>query len=105
MLPPLTTATVTGPGSSCSSAAYVRAPAPSATTFAAEASSGMADRSRGSGTVSHRSTHSFTSSNIRASKGAVVPSASMSDLNGTGLEVKGVATLREALENAGVADR
>jgi len=36
---------------------------------------------------------------------AVVPSASMSDLNGTGLEVKGVATLREALENAGVADR
>src|SRR5437762_2392417 len=36
---------------------------------------------------------------------AVVPSASISDLNGTGLEVKGVATLREALENAGVADR
>ena len=36
---------------------------------------------------------------------AVVPSASLSDLNGTGLEVKGVATLREALENAGVADR
>jgi DNA repair protein RadA/Sms len=36
---------------------------------------------------------------------AVVPSASLGDLNGTGLEVKGVATLREALENAGVADR
>jgi len=36
---------------------------------------------------------------------AVVPSASISDLNGTALEVKGVATLREALENAGVADR
>jgi len=29
----------------------------------------------------------------------------LSDLNGTALEVKGVATLREALENAGVADR
>src|SRR5438552_2967658 len=36
---------------------------------------------------------------------AVVPSASLSDLNGTALEVKGVATLREALEHAGVADR
>src|SRR2546427_2547338 len=35
---------------------------------------------------------------------AVVPSASISDLNGTRLEVKGVATLREALEHAGVAD-
>ena len=35
---------------------------------------------------------------------AVVPSASISDLNGTSLEVKGVATLREALEHAGVAD-
>src|SRR5881396_409933 len=36
---------------------------------------------------------------------ALIPAASLSDLNGTGLEVKGVATLREALENAGVADR
>jgi len=36
---------------------------------------------------------------------AVVPSASMSDLNGTGLEVSGVASLREALQRAGVADR
>ena len=36
---------------------------------------------------------------------AVVPSASLGDLNGTGLEVSGVASLREALERAGVADR
>jgi DNA repair protein RadA/Sms len=36
---------------------------------------------------------------------AVVPSASLSDLNGTALEVSGVASLREALERAGVADR
>src|SRR5438067_6006625 len=36
---------------------------------------------------------------------AVVPSASLSDRNGTGLEVIGVSTLREALERAGVADR
>jgi DNA repair protein RadA/Sms len=36
---------------------------------------------------------------------AVVPSASIGDLNGTGLEVSGVASLREALERAGVADR
>src|SRR5712692_4836478 len=36
---------------------------------------------------------------------AVVPAASVADLDGTGLEVKGVATLREALERAGVADR
>ena len=36
---------------------------------------------------------------------AVVPAASLTDLNGTGLEVSGVATLREALERAGVADR
>src|ERR1700686_2449886 len=80
MLPPLTTATVGGPGSSCSRAAKVRAPAPSATTFAAIASSGMADRKRGSGTVRHRSTHCFKSSNLRASKGAVVPSAIVSGL-------------------------
>jgi DNA repair protein RadA/Sms len=36
---------------------------------------------------------------------AVVPSASLGDLDGTGLEVTGVASLREALERAGVADR
>jgi len=36
---------------------------------------------------------------------AVVPSASLGDLNGTQLEVSGVASLREALERAGVADR
>lgn len=36
---------------------------------------------------------------------AVIPAASLSDLNGTGLQVSGVATLREALERAGVADR
>src|SRR5438874_1625642 len=36
---------------------------------------------------------------------AVVPSASLSDRDGTGLEVIGVSTLREALERAGVADR
>jgi hypothetical protein len=36
---------------------------------------------------------------------AVVPSASLSDLNGGGIEVSGVASLREALERAGVADR
>ena len=36
---------------------------------------------------------------------AVVPSASLGDLNGTALEVSGVASLREALERAGVADR
>jgi DNA repair protein RadA/Sms len=35
---------------------------------------------------------------------AVVPSASLGDLNGTGLEVSGVASLREALQRAGVAD-
>jgi len=34
-----------------------------------------------------------------------VPSASLSDLNGAALEVTGVASLREALERAGVADR
>ena len=84
MFPPLTIATVGGPGSSCTSAAYVKAPAPSATTFAAAASSGMADRSLGSGTVSQRSTHSFSSSNILASKGAVVPSAIVSGLIATG---------------------
>jgi DNA repair protein RadA/Sms len=36
---------------------------------------------------------------------AVVPAASLGDLNGAGLDVTGVATLREALERAGVADR
>ena len=36
---------------------------------------------------------------------AVVPAASLADLNGTGLEVQGAASLREALERAGVADR
>jgi DNA repair protein RadA/Sms len=36
---------------------------------------------------------------------AIVPSASLGDLNGTGLEVSGVSSLREALERAGVADR
>jgi predicted ATP-dependent serine protease len=36
---------------------------------------------------------------------AVVPSASVGDLNGTRLEISGVASLREALERAGVADR
>jgi len=33
-----------------------------------------------------------------------VPAASLSDLNGTGLSVVGVASLREALEKAGIAD-
>ena len=84
MLPPLATATVGGPGSSCSSAANVKAPAASATTFAAVASSGMAERRRGSGTVSQRSTHCFKSSNILASKGAVVPSAIVSGLSAAG---------------------
>ena len=37
-------------------------------------------------------------------KRAIVPAASLSDLNGTGLSVVGVASLREALEKAGVAD-
>src|SRR5713226_5607636 len=36
---------------------------------------------------------------------AGVPSASLGDLNGAVLEVSGVASLREALERAGVADR
>ena len=36
---------------------------------------------------------------------AVVPAASLADLNGTGLEVQGAGSLREALERAGVADR
>jgi len=36
---------------------------------------------------------------------AVVPAASLADLDGTGLEVSGVSSLREALERAGVADR
>jgi DNA repair protein RadA/Sms len=36
---------------------------------------------------------------------AIVPAASLSDLNGAGLEVSGVASVREALERAGLADR
>ena len=36
---------------------------------------------------------------------AIVPAASLGDLNGTTLDVQGVASLREALERAGVADR
>src|SRR5438876_402398 len=36
-------------------------------------------------------------------KRAIVPAASLSDLNGTGLSVVGVASLREALAKAGVA--
>src|SRR5919197_2200894 len=36
---------------------------------------------------------------------AIVPSASLTDLNGTGLEVVGVGSVRQALERAGVADR
>jgi DNA repair protein RadA/Sms len=36
---------------------------------------------------------------------AIVPAASLSELNGTGLQVLGAASLREALEKAGVADR
>jgi DNA repair protein RadA/Sms len=36
---------------------------------------------------------------------AVVPAAGLADLDGTRLEVTGAATLREALEKAGVADR
>jgi DNA repair protein RadA/Sms len=36
---------------------------------------------------------------------AVVPAASLTDLDGTALDVHGVASLREALERAGVADR
>src|SRR2546422_6444957 len=36
---------------------------------------------------------------------AVIPSASLSDLNGTGLEVVGASSLREALERSGVIDR
>jgi DNA repair protein RadA/Sms len=35
---------------------------------------------------------------------AVVPQASLSDLNGTGLEVIGAPTLREALMRSGIAD-
>ncbi len=35
---------------------------------------------------------------------AVVPQASLADLNGTGLEVVGAATLREALTRSGIAD-
>jgi DNA repair protein RadA/Sms len=36
---------------------------------------------------------------------AIIPSASLADRNGSGLEVTGAATIREALERAGVADR
>src|SRR5207302_7637397 len=80
MLPPLMTATVVGPGASCSRAAYDSAPSPSATTFADEASSGIAVFSRGSGTTSPRSTNRFKSSNIRWSNGPPVPSAIVSGL-------------------------
>ncbi|HUQ42752.1 MAG TPA: hypothetical protein VM052_09635, partial [Candidatus Limnocylindrales bacterium] len=35
---------------------------------------------------------------------AVVPQASLADLNGTGLEVVGAASLRDALLRSGIAD-
>jgi predicted ATP-dependent serine protease len=35
---------------------------------------------------------------------AVVPQASLGDLNGTGLEVIGAPTLRDALMRSGIAD-
>ena len=61
----------------------------------------------GSHTVSARynGNDTFLPGNLASTSVNVIPSASLSDRNGTGLEVIGVSTLREALERAGVADR